>query len=87
MRLFLEKHPHTFDPETVEILSTALDDAWSHVQANGGAAFKEDGAAREALAKCIVDTAKEGERNRQRLVEKALLRFSREQRVAPIVAR
>jgi hypothetical protein len=75
MRHFLAKHPHTFDPETVNVLSAALDDAWSHVQANSSD-FKDGSAAREMLAKCIVDVAKTGEMDRKTLVAKALIRFS-----------
>jgi hypothetical protein len=77
MLRYLEEHPAAFDPETVRILSTALDDAWQAVQANK-AAFKVDGhpeGARDALAKHIVDMAKQGERDPQRLIEGALTRL------------
>ena len=73
MRLFLEQQPHSFDPETVKMLCEALDEAWQHVQSVPD--ISHDDAAREALAKCIVDAAKEGETDRRKLVDKALARF------------
>jgi hypothetical protein len=70
------KDPAAFDPETISILSGALD-AWQAVEANK-TAFRMDGhpeAARNALAKHNVDMAKQGERDRQRLIEGALARL------------
>jgi hypothetical protein len=74
LRQYLMDHPGAFDPETISILSGALDDAWQMVGADK-AAFRMDGhpeGARNALAKHIVDIAKQGERDRQRLIEGAL---------------
>jgi hypothetical protein len=74
LRQYLMDHPGAFDPEAISILSGALDDAWQVVEANK-AALRMDGhpeAARNALAKHIVDIAKQGERDRQRLIEGAL---------------
>jgi hypothetical protein len=74
LRQYLMDHPGAFDPETISILSGALDDAWQMVEANK-AAFKINGhpeGARNALATHIVDMAKQGERDRQRLMEGAL---------------
>jgi hypothetical protein len=62
------------DPDTIHILSGALEDAWRVVKANKPA-FKIDGNgddARQMLAKHIVDMAKQGERDRQHLIEGAL---------------
>lgn len=73
MRLFLEQQPHTFDPETVQILCEALDEAWRHVQSSPD--LSHDDAARDALARCIVDAAKEGETDRRKLIDMALTRF------------
>ena len=50
----------------------ALDEAWERAQASGARLSR---AARNVLAKQIVDMAKQGERDRQRLVEGALLRL------------
>jgi hypothetical protein len=77
MKQYLHDHPEAFDPDTVHILSGALDDAWQVVESNKPA-FKMDGSpegARQALAKHIVDIAKEGERDPQRLIEGALTRL------------
>ncbi len=74
MLRYLKDNPTAFDPETISSLSGALDDAWQVVKANK-AAFRIDGdaeGARNALAKRIVDMAKQGERDRQRLMEGAL---------------
>jgi hypothetical protein len=77
MNRYLEENSAAFDPDTVLILSGALDDAWLVVEANK-VAFKIDGhadGARQAIAKQIVDMAKQGERDRQRLIEGALTRL------------
>jgi hypothetical protein len=72
---YLSKHPEAFDPETIRVLSAALEDAWGRVQASGARFEDRAEAARTALAKQIVDIAKRGERDRKRLVEDALIRF------------
>src|SRR5436309_3408031 len=69
MITYLRKNPPhvAFDPDTIIILSSALDEAF----ASANATFKLDGqseAARMALAKHIVDMAAGGERNPQSLV-------------------
>jgi hypothetical protein len=77
LRQYLMDHPGAFDPETISILIGALDDAWQMVGADKPA-FRMDGhpeAARNALAKHIADMAKQGERDRQRLIEGALARL------------
>lgn len=71
---YLSKHPNSFDPETVQVLVNALDEAVERVRARG-TIDGEDRKTRDALAKAIVDAAKQGERDPQRLVEKALLEF------------
>jgi hypothetical protein len=74
LRQYLTDHPAAFDPETISILSGALDDAWHVVEADK-AALRMDGhleGARDVLAKHILDMAKQGERDRQRLMEGAL---------------
>jgi hypothetical protein len=74
LRQYLMDHPGAFDPETISILIGALDDAWQMLGTDK-AAFRMDGhpeGARNALAKHIVDIAKQGERDRQRLMESAL---------------
>jgi hypothetical protein len=69
------EHNEAFDPETVKLLTDALDEAWNRVQ-GGDARFNgQEEEARAALAKHIFDMAKQGERDRQGLVDAALLRF------------
>jgi len=64
----------TFNPETLHILGGALDDAWTRLEVrvhlNGGS-----DAVRTILAKHIVAMATQGERDRQRLTERALARL------------
>jgi hypothetical protein len=73
---YLPKNPPhaAFNPDTIIILSSALDEAF----ASANATLKLDGqseAARTTLAKHIVDMAGQGERDRGRLVEGALARL------------
>ena len=42
MERYLKDHPTAFDPETVTILSAALDDAWKAVETNKSA-YQIDG--------------------------------------------
>jgi hypothetical protein len=77
MLRYLRDDPAAFDPETITILSGALDEAWRQIEADK-ATYKVDGHAadaREMLAKHIVGLAQQGERNPQRLVLAALARL------------
>jgi hypothetical protein len=79
MREYLKEHPAAFDPDTIGILSAALDEAWRQVEANR-TVYKLDGhaeGARNVLAKSIVDMVKEVERDPQRLIQGALTRLRR----------
>jgi hypothetical protein len=75
MLVYLTKHPEAFDPETIAILVEALDSAWATIAASGARFDGRDEDARNAVARYIVDLALQGERNRQRLIDGALLRF------------
>jgi hypothetical protein len=68
-----------FDPETVDILVGAFDDAWKSVQSSGApfAAQQYTDIVRNILAKQIIDEARKGERNRRQLSQAALLQLSR----------
>jgi hypothetical protein len=70
-----------FDPETVDILVGAFDDAWTSARASGAPIASEDYTvrAREILAKAIIEMAAGGERNRHKLTEGALFQLSRSQ--------
>jgi hypothetical protein len=63
-----------FDPESIRILSDALEDAWQSLH-TVGSTFHFDGHAeltRETLARCIIELAKLGERDHRRLRDAAL---------------
>jgi hypothetical protein len=63
-----------FDPESISILGDAFEDAWQSLQ-TVGTTFHVDGQAeqtREILARCIIEIAKLGERDRRRLRDAAL---------------
>jgi hypothetical protein len=64
----------SFDPEAVEILSAAFDDAWEKLKASGSdfARPAYERGAREILAKCIIELAQNGERDRHALCESAI---------------
>jgi hypothetical protein len=72
---YLSENPEYFDPETLDVMIRALDEAWERAQANGPLLDGQAGAARTVLAKQIVDMARQGERDRQQLIEGALLRL------------
>jgi len=63
-----------FDPDSIRILSDAFEDAWKSLQTTG-TTFHPDGngeQTREILARCIIEVAKLGERDRRRLRDAAL---------------
>lgn len=62
-----------FDPETLNILGSALDEAWQRVKRDhlNGSAY----AARTVLAQHIFALAKKGERDPQVLINGALMRL------------
>ncbi len=64
----------SFDPEAIEILSAAFDDAWAQLKASNSEFARPayERGAREILAKCIIETAQRGERDRRKLCESAL---------------
>ncbi len=62
----------SFEPETVQILSEALEEAWKQIECNTTVANRE--AARLQLAKHIVEYASKGERDCPKLVEYAVYR-------------
>jgi hypothetical protein len=76
----MQRYLHTvnghaaFDPETVRALGVALDNAWRSLQRTG-VYFTSRGhaeATRESLARHIIEQAKGGERDLDRLREDAL---------------
>ena len=59
----------SFDPEAVEILSGAFDDAWETIKQSGSTLARPgyERGAREVLAKFIIEMAQHGERDRGQL--------------------
>lgn len=74
MRKFLDAQNCLFQPEVVDMLVAVLDDAWETAQASDvlSPVVREVPDAREILAKAILASAVEGERNPFRLREDAL---------------
>ena len=64
----------SFDPEAVENLSAAFDDAWEQLKQSGSTFARPayERGAREVLAKCIIDMAQRGERDRRQLSQSAV---------------
>jgi len=64
-------NPDHFDSETIEILNSAIKDAWREIQNNGGPLARPAYAriTRAVIAKRIMEMAKKGERDRRKLSE------------------
>jgi hypothetical protein len=67
-----------FDPETIQILIAAFDDAWKAVQASSVPFTSERYVelARQILAKSIIDDATHGQRDQHELTKSALLKLA-----------
>jgi hypothetical protein len=79
MQTYLHDQATVIDPDTVLILTSALDEAWQSLQA-GGVDFSsraQADAARESLALRIIEMAKLGERDQRRLSKDALVHLAR----------
>ena len=70
----VNEEPKAFNPETLHILGSALDDAWLRLEFGARLNGSAD-AARTVLAKHMIAMAQQGERDRQRLTEGALARL------------
>ena len=65
----------TFDPAMVDIMSQALDRAYETIKTEAKLADGGDASVRPALAKLIIELAKDGERDPAHLAHIALERF------------
>ena len=63
-----DKAPLVYDPETVALLRDTLDDAWASLRPEQHATIQKT-----ALAERILKSAAEGERDRKRLRDAALM--------------
>jgi hypothetical protein len=63
-----------FDPEAISILSDAFEDAWQSLHISGTTLHLggQEEQTSEMLARCIIEVAKLGERDRHRLRDAAL---------------
>ena len=64
----------SFDPEDVQVLASAFDEAWEAIQRNGGTLSRPPyaGAIREVIAKRIIEMAQRGQSNPHSLSEDAI---------------
>jgi hypothetical protein len=71
---FPRRAASAFDPEVVQILSDAFEDAWQSLQASGTTFHLggQEEQTSEMLARCIIELAKLGERDPHRLRDAAL---------------
>jgi hypothetical protein len=69
-----------FAPELVTLLAGAFDLAWETVEKSGSplAAPEQAATTRDLLARYILDLGRDGERNKQRLVDGAIERLLRD---------
>jgi hypothetical protein len=74
MRRFIKAADTVFDPDTVDIMVGAFDDAWASLVNKGATFAKENNAktTRQILAKHIIQAAKNGERDQHKLSKGAL---------------
>ncbi len=67
-----------FDPESIQVLASALDDAWDRIEKSGsqfaGPAYSR--AMREVIAKRIIETAQRGAKDPQTLADDAVRFFA-----------
>jgi hypothetical protein len=68
------KEPVYFDPETVTLLRETLDDAWDCLRPHQQATMLKS-----TLAERILKSAAQGERDRERLRDAALVEFTAEE--------
>ena len=63
-----------FEPEVIDILAAAFEHAWATIEKSGSslASPRYKRVAQEIMAKRIIETAKRGERDGQRLSEDAV---------------
>ena len=67
-----------FDPESIEVLAAALDDAWNTIERSGSRFARPaySRAMREVIAKRIIEMARRGIKDQQKLADDAV-RFLR----------
>jgi hypothetical protein len=89
MHGFLKTHLGAFDSEEGRILAAAFEQAWAAIQASGAhyATEAHAEAARDGIARHIIEAVKRGERNERRLCDGALVAVTQANlRSAPVPA-
>jgi hypothetical protein len=66
-----------FDGETLRLLTDVFNDAWERLEASGIGATEDADLARDRLARCIIDLAKQGVSEPSRLRDYALGEFGK----------
>jgi hypothetical protein len=63
-----------FDPESIQVLASALDDAWNRIEKSGSWVARPaySRAMREVIAKRIIEMAQQGVKNPHRLADDAV---------------
>jgi hypothetical protein len=77
---FLHDHIEAgvFDPDAVNLLVAAFDDAWQSIKDSGPSlSDKQIELTRVTLAKYIIEQARHGERDQRRLRDRALLHLAK----------
>ena len=74
MRKFLETEKIDFDPEMIEVMVRAFDEAWKAVEGNGADINRES--ARNFLARYIVASAIDGQRDPSHIAQHALIHLA-----------
>jgi hypothetical protein len=71
---FVQSDSVVFDPDTVQVLASALDDAWSRIEKSGSrfARPAHSRVVREVVAKRIIDLAQRGIRDKETLAADAV---------------
>jgi len=69
--IMVRKAPMSFDPETVALLRETLDDAWASLRPEQQATMQKT-----MLAERILKSAAQGERDRERLRDAALMNLA-----------
>jgi hypothetical protein len=74
---FPTKLVESFDADTIRVLTDVFNDAWGRLEASGISGIEDTDLARERLARCIVDLAKQGISEPSRLRDFALGEFGK----------
>jgi hypothetical protein len=71
----LAEQENVFDPETIRLLASAFEDAWTRIERSGNRLARPgySRAMREVIARFIIEMAQQGIKDRQTLAERTVL--------------